>query len=94
VSSTKARRVDTKSALIELAAGRLLKSKGTGPDWMRNPVTTTRLASQISRHIQTRGNPTLKAYAPAIKRNWVTRNRHAIERKRIELASQKSDLSR
>jgi hypothetical protein len=87
VSGTKARRMAAKSALIELAAGRLLKAKETGTDWMRNPKTTARLASQISRHIQIAGNPTLKASTPVIKSNWVTRNRHAIERKRIELAS-------
>jgi len=86
VRSTKARRVRAKSELLEFAAEHLVKSKVSGPEWKKSPETRTQLAIQISRHIFKSRNPILKAYAQVVKSNWVTRNRHEIEQKRIELA--------
>jgi hypothetical protein len=84
---TKARRSRAKGCLID-AAARWITKMGDRATWPNEPDLKRRLAEFLSK--RTLHDPNLRAGREPLKVNWVTRNRLAIEQRRLELAGRDS----
>jgi hypothetical protein len=79
---TRARRQQARWQLIEAAAQWLCRHPMSA--WQDNRNFKDRLATALSQKART--NPNLRAGREPVKVNWVTRNRTAIEKRRLELS--------
>lgn len=76
-----------KLELVQLAAAHLLKSNVTGPEWQGDHSLKVCVASQVSKDILKRRDPNLQAEYYFVQVEWITRNRHPIQQRRMELAA-------
>ena len=81
VGLTKARRREGKARLIELAAQWLCQRKASG--WQTDMALRGRLLNMVAN--QVRRNPNLRPNREPMRKNWITRNSAAIEKRRLAI---------